>query len=209
MELGGGCGEQGGVTRRDTQDLTASLDVPERFGSLFDRHYASIWSYLARVGGQQAADDLAGEVFTRAFAGRHRFDPERGEVRPWLYGIATNLWRARCRSSARGRAALARLESRDLLVLDDEEALAGAIDADRRCRDVMTALGALGEADRSVVVLFAWESLSYAEIAAVLDVPVGTVRSRLARARARLRELLDPDGQLPRADRAEPRSDHG
>jgi RNA polymerase sigma factor (sigma-70 family) len=79
----------------------------------------------------------------------------------------------------------------------DLEEVAGAMDVERSYLEVVEALGKMHDADRSIVVLYAWEELSYAEIAVVLEVPVGTVRSRLARARDRLRELMEPSGRLP------------
>src|SRR5688572_1660860 len=110
MEPAGRCGEHLGMGSLDTTDVLASLHEPERFAAIFDRHHRVVWAYLARLGGREVADDLAGEVFVRAFACRRTYEPDKGGVRPWLYGIATNLWRGRMRSTVRGAAALRRME---------------------------------------------------------------------------------------------------
>ena len=181
----------------DTADLRASLHDPERFAAIFERHHRVVWTYLARVGGREVADELAGDVFVTAFARRATFDPQLGTVRSWLYGIATNLWRTRARSTMRGSAALRRAERQaDGSTPDPADAVATAVDASTAYRRTLEAMARLADADRAVLVLYAWERLSYAEAAAVLGVPIGTVRSRLARARDRLRELLEPSGQL-------------
>jgi RNA polymerase sigma-70 factor (ECF subfamily) len=181
---------------RDVADVRASLDDPERFGTVFDRHHRVVWSYLARLGGRGVADDLAGEVFVRAFAQRANYDPDLGAVRSWLYGIATNLWRNRRRSDVRGAAAVVRLQGRTDQLTTDLEGVASAIDAERALGVVIEALQLLSDADRALVVLYAWEELSYGEISLVLDVPIGTVRSRLSRARQRLRELIEGGGEV-------------
>jgi RNA polymerase sigma-70 factor (ECF subfamily) len=125
------CGEHQGMSALDTVDVEESLAEPERFGAIFDRHHRVVWSYLARLGGREMADDLAGEVFVRAFACRATFDPDRGAVRPWLYGIATNLWRGRVRSTARGAVALRRMEGLAGTGTTDLEDVAGATDPGR------------------------------------------------------------------------------
>lgn len=190
-------GEHLDMRSLDAVDVHASLAEPERFGAIFDRHHFVVWTYLARLGGREVADDLAGEVFVQAFACRAAYDTDRGAVRPWLYGIATNLWRGRARSAARGAAAMRRMESLAGSLTTDLEEVADAMDVERSYRQVMAAMERMDDADRSIVVLYAWEELSYAEIAAVLGVPVGTVRSRLSRARGRLRELVESSGELP------------
>jgi RNA polymerase sigma-70 factor (ECF subfamily) len=190
----------------DAQAVRASLGDGAAFAAVFDRHHRVIWAYLARSAGREAANDLAGEVFLVAFRRRDSFDESRGTVRAWLYGIATNQLREHARRSARGRRALLRLAGRreSAGVVDGIDGLDGIGEIDQRgpseASVVVACLRRLSDRDREVLVLYAWERLSYDEIAVALGVAVGTVRSRLARARARLRaamELGDPPGQEP------------
>jgi RNA polymerase sigma factor (sigma-70 family) len=80
----------------------------DAFESVFERHFDAVYGYLARRVGPDVGRDLASETFTRAFAARKRFDPERGEVRGWLFGIAHNLLRRHYRDEERRLRALAR-----------------------------------------------------------------------------------------------------
>lgn len=180
-----------GVRADDVSLLHASADAPERFAELFDRHHRRIWRYLARLGGPECADDLASEVFVTAFRRRSSFDPARGSVTSWLYGIATNLARTRARSRARGRRAMERLQTQPMTGGGFEE---GVVARDALVRAV-DALQLLSLDHREVLVLYVWEELDYAAIAQILDVEIGTVRSRLSRARGHLRELLARRGQ--------------
>lgn len=170
---------------------------------MFDRYHGVIWRYLARAAGPQAADDLTGEVFVSAFASRHRFDPALGRVQSWLYGIAANTLRMSYRSASRDRRAVRRLaalrpqDDSGPSLVEDAEALSG------RARQAQHALRELPHDEWEVLVLNVWEQLSYAEIADALQIPVGTVRSRLARARSRIRSA-EPD----HADRQPRSNDH-
>jgi len=155
----------------------------EAFEELFELHFDAIYAYLARRLGPDLARDLASETFTRAFAARKRYDAQRGEVRPWLFGIANNLLRRHYRDEERRLRALARLEVRGADSPPEEPRLAEA-------------LGALSAEERDVLLLFSWADLEYVEIATVLDVPVGTVRSRLHRARAHVRSALEREEAL-------------
>jgi RNA polymerase sigma factor (sigma-70 family) len=179
----------------DTDIVRASVAQPERFETVFGRHHRRIWTYLARRNGQEAADELTGDVFVAAFAQRARFDASRGTVVAWLYGIAANLTKARVRREARAYRALRRVEAHGVLeaspIDDAVDALGHEHDLDR----VRAALAALSDQDRELILLVAWEGLSYAEAAEVVGVPIGTVRSRLSRARRRLRELTGLDGE--------------
>jgi RNA polymerase sigma-70 factor (ECF subfamily) len=185
-------GEAGDVRSDDAIVLRASLSDAARFEDIFDRHHDRIWRYLARLGGPTCADDLASEVFLVAFRRRTTFDPDRGSVSSWLYGIATNLARTRARSRARGDRAVARLQAQRTSGRSLEDDVA-ASDAARRAID---ALDQLSAEHREVLVLAVWEELEYAAIAEVLGVEIGTVRSRLHRARAHLRELLEATGEV-------------
>jgi RNA polymerase sigma-70 factor (ECF subfamily) len=136
--------------------------------------------------GEPLAGDLAAEVFTVAFARRRTFRVETVDTRPWLYGIATNLIRNNRRSEQRLLAAVARLR-------DERVPAVGRIDdnvdpSDRP--ELAWALASLRRDQRDVLLLHAWAELSHAEIADALEIPLGTVASRLARARRHLRSIL-------------------
>jgi RNA polymerase sigma factor (sigma-70 family) len=178
--------------RSDAELLAQASREPELFGIVFDRHFATIHRYLERRVGRSAADELSGEVFLIAFEQRRRFRPVHESALPWLYGLATNLMLKRSRSVARQARAFGRLgvvsrngQADELEGSDDRVT---AVSARNR---LLEALADLRPGDRDVVVLVAWEDLSYEEVAAVLDIPLGTVRSRLNRARRTLRELLE------------------
>ena len=174
--------------------ILESLAEPARFGEIFERHYDAIYAYLARRVGPDSGAELAAETFSRAFALRQRFRPEPiPNARPWLFGIATNLLRHHRRNEVRKLRAYARTGV--------DPALDEAPDAERRAdasaasRELARALAALRPDERDVLLLFSWADLSYSEIADALGVELGTVRSRLSRARARVRELLDRSGE--------------
>jgi RNA polymerase sigma factor (sigma-70 family) len=204
MEPRAVCGEVGEVEPGDADVVRASVAQPELFETIFGRHHARIWAFLARRGGREWADEVAGDVFVSAFAQRARYEPARGSVVAWLYGIAINLTRSRFRRETRASRALARVAAREAVGIwpidDAVEALCGRQELVR----VQEALAQLPGRDRELIVLVAWEGLSYAEIAAVLGMELGTVRSRLSRARRRLRELAGTDGEET-GDPAHPR----
>ena len=168
------------MTRTDAALLAASVREPDAFGEVFDRHVRVVHAYLARRLGDDHADDATAETFRIAFERRAAFDGARGEVRPWLLGIATNLVRRHARDEERRLRALGR-------IAPDGTAPEPALPASPA---VGAALAALEPGDRDVVLLVAWEDLSYEQVATVLDVPIGTVRSRLHRARQQLRAAL-------------------
>lgn len=165
-----------------------SLREPERFGPLFDRHAAAVHRYLARRIGEPA-DDLLAETFLVAFRRRASYRPLRLDVRPWLFGIATNVLHRYVRQEERRYRALARarLVEADPHADDPPD---DRLDAEALRAALAAALAALKPADRDVLLLLAWAQLSYSEIAATLDIPVGTVRSRINRARRLTRAAL-------------------
>ncbi|WP_406046347.1 RNA polymerase sigma factor [Micromonospora sp. NBC_00898] len=170
--------------------IRASATVPERFAPLFDRHAAAVHRYLARRIGP-LADDLLGETFLVAFRRRGDYRSTGVGVRPWLFGIATNLLRHHVRQEERRYRALVRLAATDESPVPVEDAI-DRVDARALRRDLAAAMATLRHGDRDVLLLTAWADLSYDEIAAVLDIPTGTVRSRLHRARRLTRLALDP-----------------
>ena len=169
--------------------IADSLETPGAFGAIFDRHGSTLLRFLARRVDPAEAEDLLGEVFRIAFERRSAFERDRDSARPWLYGIAANVVAKHHRSEARRFRAMARVPAERPLDDDPAERAVAAADADARWARVMDAIGTLPEAERQVLLLFAWEELSYDQIALALGVPVGTVRSRLSRGRARLAAL--------------------
>jgi len=195
----GGFGNDSSMeARSDAELLARAATEPELFGVVFDRHFATIYRYLERRIGRDGADELSGEVFRIAFEQRKRFRPVHESALPWLYGLATNLMLKRWRGERREARAIARLASshNGSEPASEEDRIAAAASRAR----LLAALAELPEGDRDVVVLVAWEELTYEEVATALDIPVGTVRSRLNRARTRLRELLAEIGNEPVRD---------
>ncbi|AZM52797.1 RNA polymerase subunit sigma-70 [Streptomyces sp. WAC 01529] len=174
----------------DAWSIERSRDEPEQFAALFDRHADSVHRYAARRLGPEAAEDLMADTFTTAFKERHRYDLARADARPWLFGIATNLIGRHRRAEARRFKALARVPE----PVPHEEPVAdravARVGAERMRGELAAALARLPARHRDVVLLVAWADLGYEEVAHALGVPVGTVRSRLHRARRTLREAL-------------------
>ena len=175
----------------DSAVMTASLREPAAFAAVFDRHAGVLLRFLARRVDPLEADSLLGEVFRIAFERRASFDPQWESARPWLYGIASNLVAKHGRSRARRLRATAALAARRSHEDDPADRAAAVVDAARRWARVADAMAELPPAERDTLLLFAWEELSYGEVAIALGVPVGTVRSRLNRGRQRLRELIN------------------
>jgi len=186
-----------GETRSDAELIARASREPELFGVVFDRHFATIHRYLERRVGRDGADELAGEVFRIAFEQRRRFRPVHESALPWLYGLATNLLLKRWRGHARAARALARLQAASLNGDGELEAAEDRLSAAQARTQLLETLATLSPGDRDVVVLVAWEELRYEEVAAALDIPLGTVRSRLNRARRAFRELLVDSGDEP------------
>jgi RNA polymerase sigma-70 factor (ECF subfamily) len=161
----------------------------QAFEKGFDENFAVLHGYIARRVGVPLADDLAAETFATAFRRRASFDPGRGSLRSWLFGIAINLLRNHWRSEQHLLELDSRLraetEIRENPSISDER-LSASLVAPR----IAAALATLTGEQREVLLLDAWAQLSHEEIAAALDLSRGTVRSRLSRARAALREEL-------------------
>jgi RNA polymerase sigma-70 factor (ECF subfamily) len=178
-----------GPAADDAAVIRGSFTQPERFAIVFDRHARHIHRYLARRVGQQAADDLVAETFLTAFRKRRRYDTNHRDARPWLYGIATNLVSQHRRAEIR-RYRLPELVGEEPVAADHAERVLADLTS-RSVRVVLAeALVALAPGDRDALLLIACEELTYDEVARALDIPVGTVRSRLHRARSHLREAL-------------------
>ena len=176
--------------RTDAEVIACSFTSPASFGELFDRHATTLFRYFVRRVGPDDADSLLGELFRIAFEKREGFDTERAEARPWLYGIASNLLARHRQGEARRLDATARLMNTSITAPDHFLDVDARVDASGLWADVAAAIAELPHGERDALLLFAWEGMAYEQIAAALDVPVGTVRSRLNRARGRLRELV-------------------
>lgn len=180
----------------DGEVIAASFEDPDCFTAIFERHFEAIHAFTARRLGQALADDVGATVFVEAFSGRSRFDLDRPDARPWLYGIATNLIRRHRRAESRRWRAYARA---DLPEPGEPIDIAPRLDAEAMGPRLASALEALADRDRDALLLYAWADLSYDDISVATDVPVGTVRSRIHRARLRLRAdlgITDPVGSL-------------
>jgi RNA polymerase sigma factor (sigma-70 family) len=172
----------------DAALVAASLDEPEAFGELFRRHAPRLHAYARRRLGTALADDVVSEAFATAFRRRDRFDG-RAEFGAWLWGIASNLIAKHHRQETRMYRAFARTGA--------DPAEDGVADraSDRASAaacgpDLARALASLGAQDRNAVLLLAWGEMSYAEIAVTLGLPVGTVKAKIHRSRAKLRKAL-------------------
>ncbi|MBE1499595.1 RNA polymerase sigma-70 factor (ECF subfamily) [Amycolatopsis lexingtonensis] len=157
----------------------------EQFTEVHDRHFAEVYRYVAGRLGTQAAEDVAAETFLVAFDRRATFDRTRGDLRAWLFGIATNLVSRHRRKEARHYRALARIEvPRPVEGHENRVAVAGQLGK---------ALSRLTAGERDVLLLVALADLGYAEVAEALGISPGTVGSRLTRARKKLAPVLAPE----------------
>ena len=184
----------------DAALIERSWHEPEAFAALYDRHAAPIHRFAGRRLGDQLADDVVGETFLAAFRRRKRYDLRRGDARPWLYGIAANVIGKHRRTEVRMWRALARTGT-DPAAEGHADRVDNRVSAVTVQRELAAAMAGLSAGERDVLLLIAWADLSYHEVAVALHIPVGTVRSRLNRARRKTREALG--GQDPTSLREE------
>jgi RNA polymerase sigma factor (sigma-70 family) len=200
----------------DSELIARSRSDPAVFAEIFDRHHGELYRYLRRRVGVGLAADLAAETFVTAFARRAAYRPQGrsaqggsaqggsaqggsaqgGSARPWLYGIAHNLLRNHLRHEQRRLAAYARHGAEptaDAAALDEFSLADARADAHAGTARLTRILAGMAARDRDALLLFAWADMSYAEVAQALGVPVGTVRSRLNRARRQLRALAEDE----------------
>lgn len=181
---------------------------PATFGQLFTDHAPQVYRHVVRTTGNwNTAEDIVSLTFLEAWRLRGKLRPDGDSVLPWLLGIAVNVLRNHRRAARRHAAALVRLPPAEAMP-DFADELVNRMRDSEQLAAATAALARLRPADREVFTLIVWSGLDYAQTAEALGVPVGTVRSRLSRARTRLRELTaEPgpgrgDGQDGRSDAA-------
>jgi len=158
--------------------------------ALFDRHADAIYNYcFRRLASWHLAEDAAAVVFLETWRGRARVETYDESALPWLYGIANNVCRNLSRSSRRHLHAVGRLPSEGAAD-DHAEGVADRLDSERRMATVLAQIRRLPRHEQEVLALVVWTGLTYEQTAAALEIPVGTVRSRLSRARQRLAASL-------------------
>lgn len=182
--------------------IEESLGTPERFGEIYRKYFSHIYAYVAGRLGPDAAEDIVAEVFLAAFRGRRNFDMAFGQVRPWLYGIATNVLARHRREEGRRYRTLAKMGG-EVAAAGHEDRVAERLTAAGHGPRLAAGLARLPAGDRDVLLLVAIGELSYAEVAFALSIPEGTVGSRLSRARRKLVQALG--GVSPAADIDRPR----
>ena len=161
-------------------------------GELYERHARAVQSFcLWRGGDPSAAEDAVSVVFLEVWRRREAMALTERSARPLLLGVALNVLRNGWRSKRRHDAALVRLNNARGVPTEEAEASIERIDARARVKEMQARLRDLPRKDLDVLSLVAWGDLTYEETARTLGIPVGTVRSRLSRARRKLGEDQD------------------
>ncbi|WP_263170225.1 RNA polymerase sigma factor [Streptomyces sp. SCSIO ZS0520] len=184
-----------------SEGLRGRVRAGERgaFAEVYEAYAKAVYNHAYRLTGDwSVAEEVMGDTFLEAWRSREQLEPDGGTLKPWLFGIATNKARNANRGIGRRLAFLSRRPAPEP-VADFAEETAGRIDDARQLAAVQQAFGRLRRPEREVLALCVWSGMDYAQAAAALGVPVGTVRSRLSRARARLRRLTD--GELAKSER--------
>lgn len=164
------------------------------FAELFDSYARAVYNHAFRLTADwSVAEDVMAATFLEAWRLRDRVDPEGGSLRPWLLGIATNTARNQYRGNRRYRAAAHAAAAAELAVPDHADEVADRVDDRRRLATALTALAELRRPEREVITLCLGEGLDYEAAAEALGIPVGTVASRLSRARKKLRAIADTE----------------
>lgn len=162
------------------------------FETIYQRHADAIYNYaFRRTGSWAQAEDITSMVFLEAW--RRRVDAQLTTplVLPWLYGIASNLCRRQWRTLMRFQRMLTKLPSNHVEP-DPAEGVVSRLEDERRMRVALEAVRDLNQDEQDVIALCVWSDLTYAEAAAALGLPIGTVRSRLSRARQKIRRQTTP-----------------
>ncbi len=172
----------------DAELVTSSIGDPEAFTKLFERHWQAVFRFCQSRAGS-AGEDIAAEAFRVAFDRRPRYDTRYSDARPWLFGIATNLLRDHFRTARREEHKLTRSAALEGPSHADDEL--NELERQLLGPQLADALQGLPAVDRDALLLLAWADLDYEQIAQALEVPLGTVRSRIHRARQRVRAHLE------------------
>lgn len=170
----------------ELRQVTIGADVR----ALYEAHAADVYRYVARRLGDTLAADVTAETFRIAVQKADAFDPAIAHPRAWLYGIATNVIRVHWRTEQRRLRAMEREARNTPAASDPLLDVEGRVDATATLGAVLALVSELPPEDRDLLTLYAWEGCSYADIAAALDIPIGTVRSRLHR----IRRTITPGG---------------
>ncbi|WP_241980639.1 sigma-70 family RNA polymerase sigma factor [Cryobacterium sp. Hh11] len=186
----------------DNETIRKSVGTPAVFAEVYDRHAPAVFRYAIGRVGQSHADDIMSETFLVAFNRRASFDLSVVDARPWLFGIATTLIRKHAQVEARAWKGLF-ADGAAAVPFDAIAAVGTRIDAEIAVKEIAAALRKMPARDRDALLLYAWSDLDYAGVAEALGIPMGTVRSRLNRARQTLRRASH------RASRPEQEVDHG
>ncbi|GAA2834584.1 MULTISPECIES: RNA polymerase sigma factor [Crossiella] len=199
MVLAQPVGQPEPVPRADGKDddrvlwQRAAADDRNAFGELFERHAEAVWNHAYRLTGSwSAAEDLTSTTFLTAWRKRAELTLVRESALPWLYTVAGNLARTEFRRLGRFRKALARMPALHV-VRDHAEEVVDQVDGDRRLQKVLAAIDELPKAEREAVQLCLLGELSIPEAAEALGVAEVSVRSRISRARSRLRGLVEEE----------------
>jgi RNA polymerase sigma-70 factor (ECF subfamily) len=171
--------------------------IIDEFENIYETNFDDLYRYFAKRAGEQFSEDLTEEVFTIAVKLHASFRPEKGSPRVWLFGIAHNVLRRHWRLQKYRRQYKARAaQATEAMHEPFEEGVVARVDASRLGQNLAKALTSLPRGQRDVLLLRAWFEFSDAEIATILGIQGGTVRSRLSRARSSLREQLGDSRQV-------------
>jgi RNA polymerase sigma-70 factor (ECF subfamily) len=170
------------MTHEDDPSAAGLCGGPAAFGAVYERHGPAVLRYLTRRLGPDVGQDAAHDVFLRAFQARAGYDGARGTVAAWLFGIALNV------ASEHRRAEGRRLRALERLAGEAPRSSPGDSPSHELAPALAGALRRLPAKEREALLLVVWGELSYAEAAVALGIPLGTVRSRIARARATLHD---------------------
>ena len=164
----------------------------EAMAELFGRYADPVYNFcFRRVASWSLAEDVMSQAFLEVWRVRERAVAYDGSLMPWLFTVTENVCRnatrgARRQNALAGRLQLVRFEDAE----DHADGVARRLDEERRMSELLVAVDRLGRKDRQILMLIAWDGLSYLQVAQALDIPVGTVRSRLSRARKRVAALM-------------------
>ena len=190
-----------------TTDVRSRIRAGDReaFAQLFDQYAKAVYNHAYWLTADWSmADDVVSATFLQAWRSRAKVDADGGSLRPWLLGIATNIARNLRRGDRRYRAAALAVAGQQPVTPDHADRVDGRLDDARRLTAAIAALATLRQADREVLTLCLWQGLSYADAAAALGIRVGTVRSRLSRAREKLRAAVEAKSTAPIREPAAP-----